>query len=207
MTNVILPNIDPNNPNPMGVPSPAEQQVILDYIGIARGRALQRILEIGTYQGYTTKLMADNFPDMMVVTVDLPPGKLGVIPDLECERLTYWSEHSQLTGDEPNIWRVECDSALYRAGYFGVIFIDGAHSYEYALADSLTALKSIESNGIILWHDYAPVYADTVVRVVDMLAKTYPIKAIPGTKLAVLDMKEENHAPHYNSHPPHPPTS
>lgn len=34
------------------------------------------------------------------------------------------------------------------------VFVDGAHSYEYAKFDSETAFKLIDSRGFILWHDY-----------------------------------------------------
>lgn len=196
MSNAIYPNIDPNNPNPMGVPSPEEQKIILDYADIVRQRGSRKILEIGTYQGYTTKLLSLNCPDMLITTVDLPKDKLGIIPDLECERLTYWSEHNQLTGLETNVKQVHCDSALFDSpDRFGLIFIDGAHSYEYALADSLTALRLIQQGGIIIWHDYSAVYQDTVVKVVDWLKNSFPaIKPIPDTKMAVLDFGEVHYA-------------
>jgi predicted O-methyltransferase YrrM len=42
--------------------------------------------------------------------------------------------------------------------YFGkmdMVFIDGAHTYEYLLNDTKIARKLLKDKGVILWHDYA----------------------------------------------------
>ena len=40
-----------------------------------------------------------------------------------------------------------------------MIFVDGAHSYEYVLHDSRHALKLLkDGKGLILWHDYDKIW-------------------------------------------------
>jgi hypothetical protein len=39
-------------------------------------------------------------------------------------------------------------------GRMDLVFVDGGHSYEYALADSIQARKLLAPHGVILWHDY-----------------------------------------------------
>jgi predicted O-methyltransferase YrrM len=168
-----------------------EQEIILEHAAIVKERGYRNILEIGTFRGHTSKALSINFPDMMITTLDIPKDALGILNDIMGERICYWKEHTQLTGSEPNVLQIPCDSALFKSLCdYGLIFIDGCHSYEYALADSLMALKCVESDGIILWHDYSSIYAHTVGKVVDMLRQTYPIQIIPDTKLAKLDMRE-----------------
>lgn len=54
----------------------------------------------------------------------------------------------QLLGDSATF-----DYAPYEKSC-SLIFVDGSHSYEYALSDTLAARRMVEPGGIIVWHDY-----------------------------------------------------
>jgi predicted O-methyltransferase YrrM len=154
----------------------------------------RRVLEIGTFDGFTALNFAANVEvnGGEVVTVDLPQGQ-----DQEALRAGGISNAitSGVVGtmfrDEPEAARIRQvwgDSAVMDwgalGGPFDIIFIDGSHDYKYVLSDSLNAINCIRPGGVIFWHDYGQ--AVDVSRAVDQLRKDHPIVAIRGTRLACL---------------------
>ena len=124
------------------------------------------IFEIGTFDGRTTLNLAANAPpDAIVYTLDLPEsevGSTGLAIALGDERYikkeasgsllrgtTYERKVRQLLGDSAKF-----DFSPYR-GKMDFVFVDGAHSYDYVVNDSLRALEMLKGGrGVILWHDY-----------------------------------------------------
>lgn len=51
------------------------------------------------------------------------------------------------------------DSAIFDfspyAGSIDLIFVDGAHSFEYVMKDTASACRMLTDRGVILWHDYS----------------------------------------------------
>src|ERR1700733_484438 len=125
------------------------------------------IFEIGTFDGRTTLNMASHSgQDARVFTLDLPPSSID-------ETALTIDAGDRLFIDKPasgirfvgtdvahKIKQLFGDSATFDfssfAGKIDFLFVDGSHSYEYVIKDSLTALNLIKPNGIILWHDYVP---------------------------------------------------
>jgi len=128
----------------------------------------QAIFEIGTYEGRTANIMAlHTSPNCRIYTLDLPPGKtethlplghgdrfwldktatrvgkrLGALPNP-----TDNARIEQLFGDSATF-----DYSPYR-GCMDLVFVDGAHSYEYVLSDARNALTLLTPRGFILMHD------------------------------------------------------
>ncbi len=160
----------------------------------------RQILEIGTYDGNTTLILAANCDTVgRVTTVDLPPDF-----DLETERssLVYAEGEVNLTPRdevgrqyrghplEVRIQQVFGDSAALDWGAFGgpfdLIFIDGCHSEHYVDSDTRNALAQLAPNGAIVWHDYGMI--PDVSKVVDRIArqrKDLRVSALEGTRLAL----------------------
>ena len=159
--------------------------------------------EIGTFDGRTTLNMAANTSDNAVIyTLDLPreqldstmfplnPADLGVVKkETSGVRFhgTEW-EHKiqQLYGDSATF-----DYTPYE-GNIDFVFVDGSHTYDYALSDSLKAISLLRNGkGVILWHDY-PV-SPSVLKVINYLQATDPrfanIRYIKGTPFACLICK------------------
>lgn len=160
----------------------------------------KKILEIGTYDGFTALNLAANLDgDGEVRTVDLPQNQdqnqlrsEGGIPNA----CTTGMIGSQFRG-EPEAARIKQlwgDSMKANwhdfGGPFDMIFIDGCHEYSFVISDSLNALKVIAPGGTIFWHDYGQ-FPD-VSKAVDELAKNHPIKIITGTRLACLRVPGTN---------------
>jgi len=157
------------------------------------------VVEIGTFDGRTTLNLAINTrPDIIVNTLDLPP-EMATQFDLHPSERRFvekpkpgarfrtaappWSERSaqirQHLGDSATF----DFSALY--GRAGLVFVDGSHAYEYALADSDTAFKLVAPHGVVIWHDYG--VWDGVTRALEEIEENRKLglRHVRGTSLVV----------------------
>jgi predicted O-methyltransferase YrrM len=143
------------------------------------------VFEFGTFRGRTTYNIALNLPaGEKIITLDAhytddSRSNLGNIryPEYETGEIFLHADSgirekiTILRGDSTTL-----DLTKYY-GQFGLVFVDGGHSYEVCLADSLTALKLSKTGGLILWDDYNEYW--------------------PGTKKAIDEVHEQHHALHY----------
>ena len=127
----------------------------------------RRIFEIGTFQGGTTRFLADKAGEgAEVFTLDFPQGaqvawasrvQIGVKfrgPPLE-PRVT------QLFGDS-----VTFDFSPYERS-IDLVFVDAAHDYHHGVADSRTALRLVRPGGVILWHDFSTYFPGLVHGIIE----------------------------------------
>ena len=168
-------------------------QELVHLISIAKFTNAKRILEIGTFDGFTALNIASNLPDdAEICTVDLPPDldeaafrAVGISNAVDHSRIGV------MFRGEPEEMRIrQCWGDSTKADWksfgspFDLILIDGCHEYTFVKSDSLNALKNISPGGTILWHDYG--YAPDVSRAVDELAASHPVNGIIGTRFACL---------------------
>lgn len=126
------------------------------------------IFEIGTFDGRTTLNLALNQQGTgRVFTLDLPPeaptkfdvekGERHFI-DKPASGARYVARERELPEVVGRITQLYGDSASFDyAEYEGscsLVFVDGSHAYDYAVADTRTAMKLIRPGGVIIWHDY-----------------------------------------------------
>jgi len=165
------------------------------------------IFEIGTFDGRTTLNLAINSPpDAKVYTIDLPKDSaistaLPVTPrDKVCihRNVTgarYRNKDENVFPEKDKIIQLYGDTATFDfTPYFNkmdMIFIDGAHSYEYVLNDSKIALKLLKNGkGVIIWHDYDG--WDGVTKALNELRSQNPefnFLHIEGTRLVCLMLR------------------
>jgi predicted O-methyltransferase YrrM len=154
----------------------------------------RRMFEIGTFRGHTTFHLALNAPPgSHVYTLDLPAAGVSAaklaLTDLELIQKSASGEWFHNTECQPRITQLFGDSAAFDysayQGKMDFVFIDGGHSYEYAMADSLTARSLLDSGGTVLWHDY-PTYPG-VWRCLEELSGAWPGRFawVEGTALVV----------------------
>jgi predicted O-methyltransferase YrrM len=152
----------------------------------------RRMFEIGTFRGYTTFHLALNSPaDSQVYTLDLPasgvPDAKLEITDLQFIQKPSSGEWFKNTECEPKITQFLADSANFDysayEGSMDFVYVDGGHSYEYAMADSLTARRLLSPVGLVVWHDY-PTYPG-VWNCLEELSRKWPGKFawVDGTAL------------------------
>jgi predicted O-methyltransferase YrrM len=154
------------------------------------------ILEIGTYTGSTTLLMAMNTPGgCRILTIDIPPSEqkthhhgLGTgLPEFEVG--AAFAAHSaarkitQLYGDSCTF-----DFSLY-SGSMDMVLVDADHTYQAVKKDSATAFDLLRAGGVIIWDDYAwdPQFpeCEAVTRHLHEISAKKPCFHIAGTRLAI----------------------
>ncbi len=137
----------------------------------------KRCIEIGTFKGFTTRLLLDNTNnECEVVTIDLPTvltegvsatdealaRKDGVYNDdyLRVIQALEGQPHLDgITSSQINRLRmVKSDSTmldfLTEFESAEIVFIDGGHSIEIVKADTENARKVV-NKGVIVWHDFS----------------------------------------------------
>ena len=157
------------------------------------------VVEIGTFDGRTTLNLAINSaPGVVVNTLDLPP-------DMATQHALHPSERRFVEKPQPGArfrnasapWRERAaqirqhlgDSATYDfsalQGRAGLVFVDGSHAYDYAMADSDTAFRLVAPNGLVIWHDYG--VWEGVTRALEEIeaSRKLGLRHISGTSLVV----------------------
>ena len=192
----VFPGIDAcgdiliRKPESRTVGSSVDLQELVHILAVARYTRAKRILEIGTFDGFTALNLAANIDDDgLVATVDLPqvrPDESAEIPNA-CDSTMVGSKFLG-ESEEKRVRQYRADSTQTDWVTFGspfdLILIDACHDYPYVRSDSLNAIKHLAPGGTVLWHDYGD-FPD-VSRAVDELARDYPIVGIRGTRLACL---------------------
>jgi len=126
------------------------------------------IFEIGTFDGRTTlNMLLNAHPSVKIHTLDLPADHTTAfaieagerqfvdkpLPGSRC--LDYLARHPDMQG---RIHQWLGDSATFNySGHEGncsLVFVDGSHAYDYAKADTETAMRLVRPGGVVIWHDY-----------------------------------------------------
>ncbi len=104
------------------------------------------ILEVGRrHGGSTVLLLAASSPRRKVVSIDIDPAHHAAA-DAFFVRPEVASRVELIVGD----------SRISRTEAFGLIFIDGDHSYEGAAADVVAHWDQLIPNGLVVFHDATP---------------------------------------------------
>ena len=203
----ILPTIDIERLTNSIEPTIAEEEHADGNVSVEELRCIAKlaqhfqpksIFEIGTFDGRTTLNMALNAPESHIWTLDLPRKQVHktrfrikkgdqtfVDKDQSGSRFLGTPQQAQIT-------QIYADSAGYDYadlnGTMDMVFIDGAHTYEYVLNDTEVAFKLLrDGNGVLLWHDYEwkeVIYA--LNQYFENDARFKSLQHIEGTTLAIL---------------------
>jgi predicted O-methyltransferase YrrM len=132
----------------------------------------KRIFEFGTYKGVSTSQLLLNLPDDgMVYTLDLPedhPAYTLAIPKAEERQIASETGKGILIPQElrNKVTFLRSDSATFDTtpylGSMDLVFVDGAHSYEYVKNDTEKGWEMLRPGGIIAWHDCTPSHPEVV---------------------------------------------
>lgn len=167
---------------------PAEQHALG---ALAQILEPKRIMEIGTFDGATTAILARNAPDAEILTLDLPPDQAAVATvaaEVANNAREGVGARFRGTPDADRITQLYGDSTRFDFtpwyGTVDLVFVDAGHEYDAVASDTMNALKLRSSNGIIVWDDYC-VYWPGVMQAVDELAPG--AFRLHGTEFAVFD--------------------
>jgi len=173
---------------------------LLSICAIIKDRQIQKVFEIGTFDGRTTRAMAINTEDKgFVYTLNLPPGtktsqlETGNV-DIQLASKVISGERFLNTFEGTKILQLWGDSATFDFTPYNqkidMVFIDGAHSEDYVYNDTIKALELVKKEGgFIIWHD---AHLFGVVGYLKKLVfkEQHPVYFIKGTTLAVAAVKD-----------------
>jgi tRNA A58 N-methylase Trm61 len=168
--------------------SPMECAVLASLSHLVKAR---RVFEFGTYKGVSTTQLALNIgEDGMVFTLDLPedhPAYSLPIPKPEERQIAAEGGKGILIPRDllNRVTFLRSDSASFdETAYLGTIdlvFVDGAHSYEYVKNDTEKGWRMLRSGGVLAWHDCNAQHRD-VVRYIKKCG--FDTKLVSGTAIA-----------------------
>lgn len=118
---------------------------------------LHKILEIGTFNGETAKILSRLFPNSLITTIDLPRSELfkSKIYGYETKNDIIISKREENLKFVPNVNFKEMNSLelIHHESKYDLIWIDGDHSYPTASIDISNAVRLLTKNGIALCDD------------------------------------------------------
>jgi predicted O-methyltransferase YrrM len=161
------------------------------------GLRAKNIFEIGTFDGGSTRCLAEAAPDDAVVTtIDLPVEMFDQ-QDPESFDGTRVGEQYLSSPARQKIKQIRADATTFDFSPFNgtmdFVFVDAAHDYPHGLADSRTALKLAKPDGgVIVWHDFEP-YWHGLVHAILEATTGHPLRRLAGTSMAVLRMGSASH--------------
>lgn len=135
-------------------------------------RVVSAILEIGTFNGETTRILSALFPSSQILTIDLPFSEIK-----KTKMYEYETKNSQLILKRnknlqllTSVKFLEKNSLtlMNTATSFDLIWIDGDHSYPVAAIDIANAVRMLNPNGVGICDD---VYLDAKEGQVDGRSK------------------------------------
>jgi predicted O-methyltransferase YrrM len=142
---------------------------------------IRKVLEIGLWQGFMTRVLVKALASTgahssLLVSCDINPKA--------CERSAacakgYPVEHRVVVGDTK-------DTLAGVHETFGLIFVDGDHTYEAAMSDIRQSEKMLERCGIMVVHDYSRTAHPGVFRAVNEFIEDtkWPCFFLPENRLS-----------------------
>jgi predicted O-methyltransferase YrrM len=145
------------------------------------------MIEFGCNLGITAKRVLENVPTLeRYIGIDVPSDH---IPTLSCQFSEIPANAGVCAAEDHRFMILLRSSAMLKASnleHCDAVFIDGDHSREAVLYETLMAREIVRPGGIVVWHDYG----NDAVEVTDVLDKLYesgwPIRSIDGSWLAFM---------------------
>lgn len=164
------------------------------------------ILEIGTFQGFTSRLLLMNTTDCKVITIDLPIEETNVLQsDFDQEKILkdgnynddFLREKQYSTGEiylldlsenqQQRVKLIKSDSTKLnfteQVGTVQLSFIDGGHRKDIVSSDTSNVSK-ITKNGVIIWHDYSSNIHSDVTEFLEEYSKQNQVFHVNGSLCA-----------------------
>ncbi len=179
-----------------------QDQVALMSLLLDRGPEV--VLEIGTYNGATTRLMALNLPRAEIHTLELPPEvnseelHQSKLPKDDFHLIAKRRVGAAFVSDPSitNITQHYGDSATWDFSPvqgFDFVFIDGSHTYEYIRSDTIRCAEAAAVRATFVWHDFDYCHYDVVRYLTEMAQAGLPVRHIESTNLVVMDYDRSLH--------------
>ena len=135
----------------------SEHEEFFSSLSISKKIQVNNILEIGTYDGYNSLLLANLFSSSTIDTIDLPENEEDFINyyDRKGRVSEFIRKRNALISKNKNI-NFFSQNSLRLLNYkkkYDLIWIDGAHGYPMVCIDIINSLHIINDKGIIMCDD------------------------------------------------------
>jgi predicted O-methyltransferase YrrM len=155
-----------------------------------RATAPKRVFEIGTFDGGTTRYLAEAAPDdATVFTLDLPDEEFDATQSPTGLSATCVGEKHKRSPAAHKVTQLRGNSTTFDFSPYentiDFVFVDAAHDYSHGLIDSRTALRLAKPGGMIFWHDF-DAYWHGLIHAITQATTGLPLRRLAGTALAVL---------------------
>ena len=136
----------------------SEHLVIFASLSISSEFKINKILEIGTFDGQTAAIFSNLFPKATITTIDLEDESDKFIETYNRSQNYKEFNHNRdsLLSRFQNVRFKKINSvnlAEWDANSFDLIWIDGAHGYPVVAMDIINSLRLVNSGGVILVDD------------------------------------------------------
>jgi len=165
----------------------AAEQLVLQ--ALIKGRGVRTVFEIGTFNGGTTRVIAEALPEEgRVVTLDLPVAAFDATQSPKDFTGAQVGRAYNGSPAEHKITQIDADSLTFDVspyrGQFDLVLVDGGHEYRHGVADTRTALALAAPGGVVLWDDFQP-YWHGLVRGICQAMQGRTLGQLAGTALGV----------------------
>ena len=130
------------------------------FAACSRQKAVNNILEIGTYTGHCAALLSELFPSAMIDTIDLPDDhpvfSFSYDRRNKVIREKFIENRNTLLASKNNVNFLQIDSqrlTLIEDKKYDLIWIDGAHGYPVVTIDIVNSLRLLNKGGVIACDD------------------------------------------------------
>ena len=118
---------------------------------------IRNILEIGTFDGQTARILSKLFPNSEITTIDLPQKAIDTkgIYKYAHEENKLQSDRIKNLKDCKNVAFVEKNSLnlVFENSKFDLIWVDGAHGYPVVAIDLINSLRMVTPSGYVMCDD------------------------------------------------------
>ena len=163
---------------------------------------VHKILEIGTFNGETAKILSRLFPNSLITTIDLPRSELSKLKMYNYETknnliVTKRDKNLKLIS---NVYFKEMNSVelIQHESKYDLIWIDGDHSYPTAAIDISNAVRLLTKNGIALCDDVY-LYSSTLGKNGRSVATIETLRAIKDSDLINFELVKKRLGYFFNS--------
>lgn len=113
---------------------------------IAAVTAPRRILELGSYRGYTAAGLLDHTPE----------GTTLVAVDIDPQHGEAYAGRSIASRVDRRVGAIDLDRFTRdEVGSFDLVFVDADHRHDAVVHDTDVALQMVAPGGMVVWHDYS----------------------------------------------------
>jgi predicted O-methyltransferase YrrM len=135
-----------------------EHWTIFSAISISQKFKINKILEIGTFDGKTSEILSLLFPYVKIDTIDLPLNSdlFRTSYNRNNSFLDFAKKRNERLKKIARIKFFEMNSLLltnFNKSKYDLIWVDGAHGYPVVTADIINAYRLLKVNGVVMVDD------------------------------------------------------